>query len=277
VKRRLLLLLLVLMFVVVVWAQEQKADKPITTETLRELFFQEKNPDFKFPARKERYIYNGPPDSNCVALTFDDGPNPQWTRPILEILKEKKVPATFFLIGENVQLRPDIVRDIVNAGCEVGNHSFNHPNMKNLTPEKVREQLEKTREEIKKACGIAPQVARLPYGVASEDAARIAFDMRLDLIFWSLDTDDYKKTVTKDDMLRTILKEIKPGSIILMHDRGQKEVDTVKEIIDPLRAKGLEFVTCSELAARVRMKKYQEGKLGTLPPQPHNDSHKGVD
>ena len=240
----------------------------ITSETLRQMDFAEKSPSFDFPARKARYLYNGLPDSHCIALTFDDGPNPRYTRAILGILREKKVPATFFLLGENVRRYHDIVCDIIASGCEVGNHSFSHANMRRFTPAQIREELNKTQEEIKSACGVAPRIVRFPYGVSSADVARVAFEMRLDIFFWSLDTDDYKKGVTKEDMVNTILKNAKDGSIILMHDRGQKEVDVVREIIDRIRAKGLEFVTCSEMAARVRVKRYIDGKTGASNPSP---------
>jgi peptidoglycan/xylan/chitin deacetylase (PgdA/CDA1 family) len=236
--------------------------KPVSTENggeidlgkLREGAFQEINPDFSFPARKARYFYHGSSQGNRICLSFDDGPHPQYTPQILSILKEKKVKATFFLTGENAKYYPHVVKAIVEAGCEVGNHSYTHPQLNKLEPEKIREELEKTQAEIKKACGISPLVIRFPYGVASSDIARIAYEMRLDPFFWSIDTNDYKNETTVEDIVKTVMKDIKGGSIILMHDKSQKVVEAVKEIIDPIREKGYEFSTCSELAAEARMK-----------------------
>jgi peptidoglycan-N-acetylglucosamine deacetylase len=249
-------------------AIKEKADKikenqkPLkknpSPEMLRDIAFSEENPDFTYPARKKRYFYKGLDNEKYVVLSFDDGPNSRYTRPLLDILKEKKVPATFYLLGKNVRLHPEIVREIIEAGSEVGNHSFTHPNMRKITPDRIREELKKTQEEIKKACGVTPGTLRFPYGVSNEVAAKTAFDERLDIFFWSIDTNDYKKNVTKDDIVKTIKDNVKGGSIILMHDKSMKVVDAVREIIDPIREMGYEFITCSDLAARKRMKKYEE-------------------
>jgi len=244
----------------------QKASDPPHTpagpdqDQLRNLAFEEPNPDFSFPGRKRRYFYQGVSQGNNIALTFDDGPNAQFTSPLLALLREKKVPATFFLLGENVRLHPQIVKEIRESDCEVGNHSFSHMNLGNATPEKIREELEKTQFEIQKACGILPMVLRVPYGVSGEQVARAAFELKMDLFFWSIDTNDYKKTVTKDDIVKIVLKDAKGGSLILMHDNSQKVLDAVKEIIDLLREKGLNFVTCSELAREARTNQLQKEK-----------------
>lgn len=232
----------------------------INPRTLRNLAFQESNPDFSFPARKARYFYNGSSQGNKVCLSFDDGPHPQYTPQILTILKEKNVKATFFLTGENARYYPHIVKAIVESGCEVGNHSYSHPNLRNLSPEKIRGEMEKTQTEIKKACGISPLVIRFPYGVSSSEVARIAYELLLDPFFWSIDTNDYKKEISREDIIKVVLKDLKSGSIILMHDKSQKAVEAVKGLIDPIREKGYEFVTCSELAAEVRKNDYRMEK-----------------
>ena len=270
-----LLLIVFAVFAMMVQAETVAKKTVVTTETLRQAAFEEKDPSFEFPARKERYFYNGVSDGDSVALTFDDGPNLQWTRSILQVLKEKKVPATFFLLGDNVRQNPEIVKEIIEAGCEVGNHSYDHSNMGKLGEEKVKEQITKTQDEIKNACGVEPKVMRAPYGVASATVAKVAYQMRLDMFFWSLDTDDWRKTVTAENMVEKVLKDIKPGSIILMHDKSQKQVDALKAIIDPIRAKGLRFVTCSDIAAQVRAKKHlNEQKKEQTAKQPTNSKNK---
>jgi len=233
---------------------------PQTSEILRKKAFEEEHPDFTFPARKKRYFYHGDRNSRLVALTFDDGPHPSYTPRLLALLREKKVPATFFLTGENAHYYPHIVREIVSSGCELGNHSYTHPNLRKLTPEKVREELARTQEQIKKASNVTPRVLRLPYGISSQDVARIAYKMKLDLFFWSLDTHDWEKKTSKQDIVKTVLEKTRGGSIILMHDKSQKVIDAVGELIDPLREKGFEFVTCSELADRLRLKQDREKK-----------------
>ncbi len=246
------------------FAQKNLDSPPETTreelDRFRNPAFEEPNPDFSFPARKRRYFYEGFRQGNNIALTFDDGPNYQFTSPLLSLLREKKVPATFFLLGENARLHPQLVKEIAESGCEPGNHSFTHMNLGNAPPEKIREELEKTQSEIQKACGILPMVLRAPYGVAGEQLARTAYELKLDPIFWSIDTNDYKKTVTKDDIVKTVLRDARAGSIILMHDNSQKVLDATREMIDALRQKGFHIVSCSELAREVRANQSQKEK-----------------
>jgi|GEM_PF-554254 len=237
----------------------------ITPEYLRRLAFEEKDAVFTFPERKKRYFYHGLREGNLVALTFDDGPNPVYTPKLLAFLKKKNVRATFFITGENARLYPQIVREIVQCGCEVGNHSYSHPNFRKISPEKIKEELVKTQTEIKKACNASPGVVRFPYGVSSQDAARLAFEMYLDPFFWSIDTNDYKKSVTSEDIINSVLSKTKGGSIILMHDKSQKVVDAVGEIIDPLLKKGYKFATCSELSEQIRMDEYMKKKKRDVP------------
>ena len=232
----------------------------VTGELLRDLFFAEKDPKFSFPERKKRYFYHGLRNSKSIALTFDDGPHPRYTPALLKVLEEKDVPATFFMLGENVKYYPGICRRVVKAGHEVGNHSFTHPNMRNISPEEVRKEIESTQEQILEAADITPIAIRLPYGISNNHAARTAFENRLDIFFWSIDTHDWKSDVTSDDIVDKALKEVKGGSIILMHDKSAKVIDAVKELIDSLREKGYSFVTCSELAEEVRKQEYYEKK-----------------
>ena len=227
---------------------------------LRNLAFEETEPDFTFPARKKRYFYQGWRKGKCVALTFDDGPNPIYTAPLLALLRKKKVPATFFLLGQNVKDHPHIVRQIVESGCEVANHSFTHPNMRKISVEKIREELVKTQKEIEKISGVTPRCLRLPYGISSQDVARLAYENHLDILYWSIDTNDWKKDVTKKDIVKRVLNDVEGGSIILMHDKSRKVLESVEDIIDPIHERGFEFVTCSELVHQVRLNRYMEKK-----------------
>lgn len=229
-----------------------------TYDNLREMAFSETDPDFTFPARKERYFYNGPEDSKIVALTYDDGPHGTYTIPLLQVLKEEKVPATFFLLGRNAERYPDIVGMIHETGCETGNHSFTHPNLRKLSPEEVLTEIKKTSDEIKYATEATPKVFRPPYGSSGEDVARIAYDLQLDIFLWNLDTNDYKDSVTKEDIVKNIVTNVRGGAIILMHDKSRKVVEATREIIPILRERGYQFVTCSELARKVRLQNQEQ-------------------
>ena len=246
------------------FSTETPTPTPAPPETvsgdLREVFFSEIDPDFTFPARKERYFYNGPEDSKIIALTYDDGPHNLYTRPLLQVLEEENAPATFFLLGQNAERSPDIVSMIHEAGCETGNHSYTHPNLRKLTPEKVREEITATSDEIESATRIEPKVFRPPYGSSGEHVAQIAYELHLDIFLWNLDTNDYKNSVTSEDIVKNIVTNVRGGSIILMHDKSRKVIDATREVIPILRERGYEFVTCSELARRVRLAKQESNK-----------------
>lgn len=194
-----------------------------------------------------KVIREWPSGKKRIALTFDDGPHPEFTPRFLALLAEKKVKATFFLLGPNVEKNPEIVKEIVAGGHEVANHSWSHPILNKLKPEKIREELEKTSQAIADASGAKVRLMRPPYGSVNKKVEEICDSLGVRIICWNIDTDDWRKTTTKEKMVETIKKNIRDGSIILMHDRFEKSYETTAEIIDTLRAQGYEFVTVGEL------------------------------
>ncbi len=229
-------------------------------EELRLQDFSEPNPDFSEKSRTKRYIYNGSREGKLIALTYDDGPHPTYTRLLLDLLRKENVPATFFLLGKNVAAQPEIAREITAQGCEIGIHTFTHPDLRKLSTEKISEELSKSIEEVCNATGVTPRIFRPPYGSSNEHVARIAYEMKLDIFYWDIDTDDYRSSVTAEQMIQKIMKDIRGGAIILMHDRGQKQIETTARIIQPLREQGYEFVTCSRLMDEVRLRRYEKSK-----------------
>jgi peptidoglycan-N-acetylglucosamine deacetylase len=199
-----------------------------------------------------------------VALTFDDGPNPEWTPKILDILKEKGVRATFFIIGENGAANPRLVQRIVAEGHVLGNHTFTHPNL-GETPDRVAGiELNATQRLIEALTGRSTRLFRPPYfGDAEPSTAeeiapmQVAERMGYLTVGMKIDTEDWQAKVTPDEMIeRAIAKATDPdpekrGQVILMHDSGGERSRTVAALpgmIDALRGKGLDFVTVSELA-----------------------------
>ncbi len=199
------------------------------------------------PPPSLKLIREWPTGKKRIALTFDDGPHPELTRRFLALLAEKNVKATFFLLGPNVEKQPDIVREIVAAGHEVGNHSWNHPILSKLSPDKIREELQKTSQAITDASGAQVRLVRPPYGSANKKVQDVCDELGVKIICWSIDTDDWRKQTTKEKMVETIKKNVRDGAIILMHDRFEKSYETTAEVIDALRAQGYEFVTVGEL------------------------------
>jgi peptidoglycan/xylan/chitin deacetylase (PgdA/CDA1 family) len=199
------------------------------------------------PGPDLKLIREWPTGRKRVALTFDDGPSPQYTRAFIDLLKSKNARATFFLLGPNVTSHPDLVRDLVAGGFELGNHSWSHPTLSKLSPEKIRAELQKTSDAIREASGQNVTVMRPPYGTANKKVQDICEEMGLKIICWSIDTDDWRKTTTEEQMVENVKKNARDGSIVLMHDRSDKVLKTTAAAIDILQAQGYEFVTVSEL------------------------------
>ncbi|WP_200391374.1 polysaccharide deacetylase family protein [Roseibacillus ishigakijimensis] len=188
-------------------------------------------------------------NGNFIALTFDDGPHPKNTPRLLDILRQRNVKATFYVIGKSVKLYPDIVRRIHAEGHELGNHTWNHPNLANLSDAKVRQELDSTREAIISAAGVRPRTMRPPYGsLKTTQRQMIHRAYGYPTILWDVDPLDWKRPGTSVVRSR-ILNGTKSGSIVLAHDLHSTTVDAMPSTIDALLAKGYRFVTVSQLLA----------------------------
>ncbi|TDC82396.1 polysaccharide deacetylase family protein [Actinomadura sp. 7K507] len=189
-----------------------------------------------------------PPDctrAKCLALTFDDGPT-ESTAGLLDILASRDVKATFFLVGENVAENPGLVRREHQAGHEIADHSYTHADLGRASKKKIVSELTRTQDAIRNASGVTPDLLRPPYGSTSKRLARIAREMGLAQVLWTVDPLDWRHRDT-EDIERRVLKDVKPGQIILLHDIHPTTVRAVPKIIDRLSAEGYVFVTVSEL------------------------------
>ncbi len=201
------------------------------------------------PNRKSVY-------SSCVttqqliAITFDDGPDPVLTPRLLDLLKERHIHATFFLVGKNAAAFPEVVRRIVEEGHEVGNHSWSHPLLTQLGPESVESQLRRTHDAIVKACGTAPLLYRPPYGaVRLSQRTRIEKTFGYPAILWDVDPQDWKHPRSAQKVYDAIHKQTRPGSIILCHDIHETTVAAMPATLDDLIARGYHFATVTQLIA----------------------------
>jgi peptidoglycan-N-acetylglucosamine deacetylase len=184
-----------------------------------------------------------------IAMTFDDGPNPQLTPKLLDMLKERGIKATFFVVGKNVEEYPDIVRRMADEGHEVANHSWSHPALTKLGAESFRKQIENTNEAIENATGKRPVLMRPPYGATSSILnRRLVEQFGLKVILWSVDPRDWKYR-NPNRVYSTIIQNTKAGSIILAHDIHATTVAAMPATLDSLTGKGYKFVTVSELIA----------------------------
>src|SRR5262252_6631938 len=206
---------------------------------------------------------------NKLAITFDDGPDPNWTPKILDILKEKNVPATFFVIGLDANKWPQLLRREYAEGHEIGNHTYSHPDWEspNLSPTQIRWELNLTERLIESIVGAKSLLFRPPYGIDhqpeyAEEVARlpVAQEMGYIIIGQKVDPHDWSQIapgvpLPAANIVRNVLDEASDGNIILLHDGGGNREQTVialPQLIDALRAKGYEFVSVPDLIGRTR-------------------------
>ena len=184
-----------------------------------------------------------------IAITFDDGPHKTNTPQLLDILKQRGIRATFFVVGQNAAEYPDILKRIVAEGHELANHSYTHPVLASMSQSAVHEQLDKTHQAVLKATGVSMKLLRPPYGALSEPQRRtVNNEFGYKVILWSVDPLDWKVR----DAARVqneILSHTQAGSIVLAHDIHKSTVDAMPETLDKLTEKGFKFVTVSELLA----------------------------
>ena len=178
-----------------------------------------------------------------VALTFDDGPHPKVTQQILKTLKKYNAKATFFVLGESVEKNPNVLKEVFNAGHEIGNHTYSHPKLTTLTNKQIQTQVESTNKAVKSITGNNPTVFRPPYG--SYDKT-VSSQLNVPNVLWTVDTLDWKHRDPKKT-LQIVKSNVKNGSIILMHDIHQSTADALDSVISTLQKQGYEFVTVSEI------------------------------
>ena len=178
-----------------------------------------------------------------VAITFDDGPNPDYTPDLLKGLKERGVSATFFLLGKEVEKYPELVEQMHAEGHLFGTHSYEHVNLCNLTDEKAIEQVDKTNALIEKITGERPQFIRPPYGCWKKN---LDYKTSMIEVLWDVDPLDWK-TGNSDVVVSRVLKNVEEGDIILLHDASASSVKAALSIIDKLQEDGYLFVTVDEI------------------------------
>ena len=206
-----------------------KEEEDIQTEESKEVIKQILNEEMKT-------------ESPRIALTFDDGPS-ICTTDLLDGLKERNVKATFFLVGENVEIYPEIVKRIYEEGHLIGNHTYHHVEITKLSDEKAMYEINKTDEVISEITGERVQYIRPPFGVWQRE-----LENHLDVlpVMWSIDPLDWT-TENVDEVVNKIVSQAKENDIILLHDCYKSSVEAALRTVDLLKAEGFEFVTVDQL------------------------------
>lgn len=182
-----------------------------------------------------------------VALTFDDGPSGAITTHLLQELAHRRVRATFFLCGYRIDQYPQAAQAIAAAGHELGIHGQTHQFLPGLPPQSLRAELQAAAQRIEAVCGVKPRLLRPPGGLTDEAVCAAAREAALPIILWSVDPEDWCST-DSDGIARRILAQVRPGSVILMHELSMASVEAAAQVIDTLQNRGYSFVTVSELA-----------------------------
>lgn len=213
-----------------------------------------------FPSRYDISRY-GKAAGKKVALTFDDGPNNEYTTEILDILKKYNVKADFFVVGKNAAMNADIIKRMYAEGHEIGNHTFSHPNILNLSDGELKKELNATQRVIQEDTGHSTLLFRFPLGMDIENLTSAEIEPILKVqdqgyttVDDLIDPKDWKG-ISSEEICRGIENQLSNGNIILLHDAGGDRSETVEalpKIIESLRSKGYEFVTVSSLLGKTR-------------------------
>lgn len=200
--------------------------------------------DKRLPAYKVFHV-----DEPWVALTFDDGPSPTTTPVLLDMLKERGVRATFFVLGQRAAQHPELLRRIVEEGHELANHSWNHPQLTKLSVEAAEKQITDTAQAIFDATGQNPVYMRPPYGAMKASLQdHLNKKYGISFIYWTIDPMDWKFRDPKVVHER-IMNQVSPGAIVLAHDIHASTVAAMPQVLDDLIAKGYRFGTLSQMVA----------------------------
>ncbi len=194
-----------------------------------------------------------------VAFTFDDGPHRTVTPQVLANLTQYQARATFFVLGLNLDRNREIIQQMDKAGHQIGNHSYNHRDFTKLSVAEIEKQLGDTNQLLIDIIDKPAEIVRLPFG---NNSSVIRNTVGTPIIYWSIDTNDWQKSRQNDELLAEyILKEVRDGSIVLMHDVYQTTADTIKLVLPELIKRDYQLVTIAELAHFRELSQYQAGQV----------------
>ena len=204
-------------------------------------------------------IYCVDKSDKVVSISFDAAWGNEQTPTLLDILKNKGVKATFFLVGFWAEKYPESVKQIADAGHDVGNHSDTHPHLPKLEKPKITAQIDDCNKKIEAAGAPRPTLFRPPYGDYNNDVVEATNELNMHCIQWDVDSLDWKDP-SPDDMVKRIKSKIKPGSIILMHNGAKNTPEALPKIIDTIKAEGYQIVPISEIIMKENYSVDSQGK-----------------
>lgn len=224
-----------------------------------------------------RAMHHGPTYRKEMALTFDDGPHGEVTRELLEVLAENDVKATFFVVGKMVKDRKVLTKEIADAGHEIANHSFSHPDLSELSLEDLLTEYKATNLMVEQATGVVPRYCRPPGGQMNDKVLKAASALGLSTVYWNNNPGDYKFEDPDQILIRLRLKRDN-GSIILLHSGLQATVDALRRFIPESKAMGYRFVLVGDWdRPRTKVSRPAGGRSAGEPVPPVEDEVKELD
>lgn len=195
--------------------------------------------------RYKKFMH-GDTQRRWIALTFDDGPHPQYTPRLLSILREHRVRATFFVVGKMAEQYPDLIREQDRDGHSIGNHTYHHVNLTRIPPPDVAAEIKACGEVIKTITGKTPHLFRPPGGDYDRNVAEVAEALGYWIVLWTDDPGDYAKP-PEEGLRRKLFSRLSNGGIILLHDGVAETLDLLPELINYLKSQGYELVTIDDM------------------------------
>lgn len=197
-------------------------------------------------------FFHGPSNKKLAALTFDDGPDVHYTTRILDILKKDNIKATFFIVGSRAEAHPEMVKRIHEEGHAIGNHTWDHPDLKKIPMTEIKSEVDRTEQLLTSLIGYKPHLFRPPYGLANANDVKELGSLGYKVIDWSVDTRDWAGT-PPDKIMEYVHKEATRGAIVLEHCAGGRDekldntLEALPRIIAYFKEQGYSFVTIPEL------------------------------
>ncbi|MFC5713246.1 delta-lactam-biosynthetic de-N-acetylase [Thalassorhabdus alkalitolerans] len=217
------------------------------------------DPHYKELLKEYDGVFMGCPQDKSLYLTFDNGYENGYTKQVLDVLKEKEVPAAFFITGHYLTTETDLINRMIKEGHIVGNHSYHHPSLPEVSEERVKRELTKLKEEYKEITGeeYMPYL-RPPQGKFSEESLSLSRDLGYINVFWSLAYKDWETDNQKgaDYAYEQIMNRIHPGSIMLLHSVSKDNAEALGRVIDECRKQGYEFKSLDDLMMKKTMRKF---------------------
>lgn len=181
----------------------------------------------------------------CIALTFDDGPG-KTAGKLLDTLKKHNAKATFFLEGQYVKARPELVKRMAKEGHQLGNHSYRHPDFTKIGEAEIKSEITQTQELVHKLTGKYPTTLRPPFGLYDDRVKEIATELGLPIVLWNTGSRDWA-TRNEDAIYKEVMKGVRRDSVVLLHDWVTQTVDVMPRLLTALKKQGFHVVTVSSL------------------------------